>query len=402
MDLTQALRRFTTARPHLLVVEGPAGAAARLAVERLSRERGWPLADTPADADVLVITGSASALAPFVDRLWDQMPGPRARVELASAGGASAALERARGSLADVAAQRSDVRRTERPTPGVPSERGTGGHDQPPTDDPHAGHDMSGHDQPPTDDPHAGHDMSGHDQPPTDDPHAGHDMSGHEGHDMGGMEMPAGLGMADRAPDRDGFKLDVLHVPWGPVLPWWPEGLVVTTVLQGDVVQQATAELLGDDALRRRGWDVALAHLDPAAAAAVVRLDALVRLLGVAGWHRMRLRCQRVRDAFLVGEETVDLPRVAQQIAGSRALARMTAGILTTRGEDVTARYRRWLTEATTAATTGTLPPSGAEPHALHELSDLLSETEVAGLRLIVASLGLALSGAEERTPTRV
>ena len=246
-------------------------------------------------------------------------------------------------------------------------------------------------------DPHAGHDMGG-------DPHAGHDMGGdpHAGHDMGGMAMPAGLGMADRAPDRDGLKLDVLTVPWGPVLPWWPEGLVVTTVLQGDVVQDVTVERLGDDAARRAAWGAVLAHLDAATAGAVVRLDAMVRLLGVAGWEGARLRCQRLRDALLLGQSVPQLPRFVRQVSRSRALARMTAGIATTGDQDLTRRYRRWLAEAAAAVRDGVPPPPADEPHAVHLLPQLLIGTEVAGMRLVVAGLDLALGGAAARTSSHV
>ena len=59
MGVTAALARFATTRPHLLVVEAAGGAAARLRVERLARQGGWALVDTPADADVLIVCGPA-------------------------------------------------------------------------------------------------------------------------------------------------------------------------------------------------------------------------------------------------------------------------------------------------------------------------------------------------------
>lgn len=220
---------------------------------------------------------------------------------------------------------------------------------------------------------------------------------------MSGMEMPAGLNMADRSADRDGLKLDVLTVPWGPLLAWWPPGLVVTTVLQGDVVQSASVARLGSDAERCAGWVTTLAHLDPPVAAATVRLDALVRLLGVAGWDGARWRCQRVRDALLTGEPAgPDLHRLDRQVSRSRALARMTAGITTLGGEDVLAWYRRVLAEAVAAVEDGVVPPVVEERHVLHQLPDLVTGTEVAGMRLVVASLDLALSGADARSSAGV
>jgi len=86
-----------------------------------------------------------------------------------------------------------------------------------------------------------------------DDGHA--DSMGGEGHDMSATEMPgmamppvglpAGLPMARRGADRDGLKLDRLHVPLGPFLAHWPAGLVVQVTIQGDVVQQAEVTTLG-------------------------------------------------------------------------------------------------------------------------------------------------------------
>ena len=391
MGLNASLARFAFSRPHLLLVEAAGGSAARLRVERLARERGWPVVETPADADMIVVCGAVDAIEEYVSRVWDQLPGPRAQVRVSADDDVRVVLMKARACLTDPAMHLADVRRTERQPAAAPpmGDMDMGGHDMP-ASDPHAGHDM------PASDPHAGHDM------PATDPHAGHDMggmSGREGHDMGGMEMPAGLGMADRAPDRDGLKLDVLTVPWGPVLRWWPEGLILTTVLQGDVVQSATVQRLGSDHERHAGWVAALAHLDPPVASAVCRLDALVRLLGVAGWDGARMRCQRLRDALLAGEPAGrDLPRLVRQVSRSRSLARMTAGIATTGGEDVPARYRRWLTEAVAALTDGIVPPTADEPHVLHQLPDLVTGMELAGMRLVVASLDLALSGAEARS----
>lgn len=374
--MTASLSRFAASRPHLLLVTAAGGSAARLRVERLAREWGWTLAETPADADVLVVCGAAGDIEQHVGRLWDQLPGPRAQVRVLATDDLRTALLDARGRLIDPAVQRADVRRTERPPAAPPPVGGMDDMDEDTNDDT-GGHDMG--------------DMSGH------------DMSGHEGHDMSGMEMPAGLGMADRSPDRDGLKLDVLTVPWGPVLPWWPDGLIVTTVLQGDVVQSATVERLGSDTDRRAGWMATLAPLEPPAAAAVVRLDALVRLLGVAGWDGARLRCQRVRDALLAGEAAGrDLHRLARQVSGSRALARMTSGLRTSHDEDVAARYRRWLAETVAAVSGETLPPAVDEPHVLHQLPDLVTGTDVAGMRLVVASLDLALSGADSRTSAGV
>ena len=86
--------------------------------------------------------------------------------------------------------------------------------------------------------------------------HGEHGRWRHHGHAMGDMAWAtwrcrAGLPMADRGEDRDGLKLDQLHVPLGPVLPDWPAGLVVRVTLQGDVVQHAEADAVGSRRGRR-------------------------------------------------------------------------------------------------------------------------------------------------------
>lgn len=380
MGLTASLRRFAASRPHLLLLEEPGGTAARFAVERFAREQGWPLVDGPADADVLVLAGRPVGLAPFADRVWDQLPGPRARVQVRPDDDARTGLESARARLVDISEARRDVRRTGRPPAASPA--GSGGHDM-------AGMDRS-----------SGHDMAGMDAP------TGHDMAGtdpHAGHDMEGMDLPAGLGMAERAPDRDGLMLDVLTVPWGPALPCWPAGLVVTTVLQGDVVIESRIERLGDPAGLTAGWAAVADGLAPASTAAVVRLDALSRLLTVAGWEGAQLACVRLRDGLLAGPTTdqlrARLDRFSRRVAGSRSLARMTTGIRTSAGQDVTTRYRSWLTEAAVALGGGVPPvPARSAGGALVELPGLLAGTELGTARLVIASLDLELSGATSVT----
>ncbi|HEY0452679.1 MAG TPA: hypothetical protein VGD70_26460, partial [Actinophytocola sp.] len=81
MDLSAWLLRHTPPRP--LLVAAPGGTVARLAVERAVRERGWRPALSPAEANLLVVAGAAGhELEPFVRRVWDQLPAPRARVDI--------------------------------------------------------------------------------------------------------------------------------------------------------------------------------------------------------------------------------------------------------------------------------------------------------------------------------
>src|SRR5699024_7110981 len=95
----------------------------------------------------------------------------------------------------------------------------------------HSQMDHSGHGS------HGGMDHSGHGS------HGGMDYSGHGGH--GGMDMaPEGISLAQGGQDRDGLEMDVLHLPLGPVLPFWPAGLVLDCSLQGDVVVDAAASVV--------------------------------------------------------------------------------------------------------------------------------------------------------------
>jgi len=351
------LSRFAYAHPHVLLIEAPGGTGSRLALERVLRERGWPLTDAPADADILAIAGAD--LQPFADRVWEQLPGPRARVEVARPEQVEVVLDGARLALVDRAAQREDA--TTRS--GPPS-------DPPEVDDRPAGHGMSG----------------AHDMP------AGHHMPAGHG-------MPAGLGMAERAPDRDGLQLDVLHVPWGPALSWWPAGLVLHSRLQGDVLAEVEVSWLGGARSASSFWTSAAAAVGPARTAAAARLDSLVRLLAVAGWEAERLRAQRIRDALLDGVEDAvalaALRRLRRRVGRSRTLARMTCGLGVIGDSDVTARYRQWLADAVAALETGVEPPSTlrlSEPD--EHLTRRLTGTEVNSARLVVASLDPWLTGA--------
>src|SRR5260370_8072981 len=171
-------------------------------------------------------------------------------------------------------------------------------------------------------------------------PH-GHDIRGrtHHGHDMGGMEMQGGLPMADRGADRDGLRLDQLHVPLGPVLPYWPAGLVVHLTLQGDVAQHAEAQALGPGgggSFWTEPWRRAAAG-EPVTTGEAVRrraaadLDSLSRFLGVAGWDDAATVARRLRDDALAGVPgsrlRPALHRLARRIARSRTLAWLTRGL---------------------------------------------------------------------------
>ena len=424
MDLTARLRRFSFARPHLLLVAAPGAIETRLVVERYARERGWPVAESPADADVLAVVGSFDdGLASVLTVLQSQAPAPWIRVDLPNAAGVASLLDAAPGLLAAWSPE-LEVGRSDETEPA----HGGHGHDAEPGDHPadmkHEahGHEMGGHEM--------GHEMGGHEM--------GHGMGGHEmGHGMGGHEMGhemgavAGLPMAGRAPDRDGLKLDVLHVPLGPVLRHWPAGLRVSLTVQGDVVQEAVVETLGLAAAGPSFWDLpavrALSgdHIqvgDTARRRAAAHLDSLMRLLGVAGWEAPATHCAILRDRVLDGEPAGPLAEafrpLGRRVTRSRALRRMTAGLGELNGRacekagvsgpaavaagDVWARTEQWVRSiaedlarsddgswvADVEGPRGRLdraePPSTA---LLRVLPELVVGVELAGARLVVASL---------------
>lgn len=353
MDVTGWLR--STPRP--MVVTARDGRVARLVVERLARQRGWELAAAPADADLLVVCGtSAPGLDAAVERVWSQVPAPRARVDIRSADGVDDELDRARDRLHDPEPQRVDSHGQVAGPADVPAATGDAEADEPAA----SAHGMSGHEMA------AGHDGAG-----------GHDM-----HMMHGGEV-AGLPMADRAPDRDGLTLDVLHVTLGPVLPGWPAGLAVHVTLQGDVVQAAQVEVVGEPG---PAWE------GPPAAAA---LDGLAQLLAVCGSSTAARTARRLRDDVLA--DAVDdaaLCRFARRLRRSRTLRWATDGLgwlddtHPDLAGDATARWLRWLD---TAERGGPAPDAARTAAALEALPGLIEGCELASVRVVVASLDLDL-----------
>jgi hypothetical protein len=249
---------------------------------------------------------------------------------------------------------------------------------------------------------------------------------------MGGMEVPGGLPMADRGADRDGLRLDQLHLPLGPVLPDWPAGLVVHVTLQGDVVQHAEAQALGPggggsfwtEPWRRAAAGEPVTTGEAARRGAASYLDSLGRFLAVAGWDDAAAVARRLRDEALAGapgsQVRPPVHRFARRVARSRTLAWLTRGLgvllpddaaaAGVRGPalraagDVTARYRRWCAELAEAVgaledgsplgAAGLEPPRGPlgdtqSPSAglLAALPSLLDGAELAAARLIIASL---------------
>ncbi len=384
MGLSDRLLR-AAGRPHVLVATAPGGTATRLAVEAAVRRRGWPAVANPADADVLVVAGTMPAhLVSAVDEVWAGLPAPSTRIEVDQPGLADECLGRARAVLL---------------AGGHALERAPGSHVQ-----------------------GGANDMAKMDMAPMD---MG-DM------DMGDMDMPAGLPMAERADDRDGLKLDQLHLSLGPLLADWPSGLALHLTLQGDVVQEATAEAVGvgsDGSFWDEPWERVRAGGEATVGEAARRracshLDSLGRLLAVAGWPDAAVVARLLRDDLLGGAPrgavSARFDRLARRVGRSRVLAWMTGGLggldagrveafgvggpAARTGGDVTARYRCWLAETAAAVDVlddgrplgeeaaegprGRLDRLAAPSRALLDAAEtLVAGAEVGAARLIVASL---------------
>ncbi|MDI9889215.1 hypothetical protein QMZ92_34015 [Streptomyces sp. HNM0645] len=408
MDVRSALRRRAAHRPKTFPVALPGATESRLAVEAGLRARGWPTAGAPADADLLVVCGAPDpGDADWIDRVEAAMPLPAVRVVVPDVARAAHALDTGMARLA--AGEFGPRVQTTRAAPGRQGDRSAdrrrpGGFP----------HDHRG------DREHAGH--GGRSAPV--------DHEGTTGHDAGEV---AGVPMAQRADDRDGLRLDRLHVPLGPALADWPAGLVLRLALQGDVVQASEVAHLS---VRRAGlpyWDepwLRAARGDEIARGSAARrrcaahLDSVGRLLAVAGWDSVAARCRRLRDAALSGASSgsigTELVATTARIGRSRALrwgiaglgrlsaeraraAGVTGPALTADG-DAHDRLRLWLDEIMCSfdelddirpldpdgatgprgSLDGVRPPSAA---LLDIVPELVDGTEFACARIIVASL---------------
>lgn len=360
MDLTSWLLRRTPVRP--LIAAMPGGTWARIAVEQFARQNGWRLALSPAEANLLVVAGPTTAeISPYVDQVWSTIPAPRVRVHVADGTDAERVLTSVTATLHDVGVQRGEAQQALR-MEELPQSRheehssahscGAAMHDD------HASEMSCGGAMA---DEHGEHQHGGHEEHGSS-----HQHGGHHGHDMSSMQLPGGLSMADRGADRNGLTLDQLHVSLGPVLPDWPEGLVVHTVLQGDVIQQAHVEVIGAAPAHDRLPLVSQ------------RLDSAARLLSVAGWADAAARARVLRDETLAGRsDPDDLNRWARRVRRSKLLRWSLRGI-----GDALPRLHHWLEDIVSGRDT-----AGHGESTTHDLAELLTGAEFAAARLIVASV---------------
>ncbi|SDY71953.1 hypothetical protein SAMN05661080_04393 [Modestobacter sp. DSM 44400] len=352
MDLRQRLATVAVHRTSALVVEVPGWARTRWAVEREVRRRGWRLAVSPADADLLVTCGRPGPrLADALDLVWAQLPGPRARLDVPTSTAVADALNEAAAQLRDDERQRRDAAdRPVEPAMGTPAE-----------DDSTAEDDGDAQE---------------------DDDHGDMDMGG----DHGDMDMdmePGGIPLASGGGgDRDGLDLDVLHVPLGPVLPCWPPGLLLHCTLHGDVVAEARFEVLGAAAGSpppRRTYRTPADRLDRAA-----------QLLTLAGWDDAATQAARLRDDLLDAADPAFcvpvLDRLTRRVRRSRSLRWSLRGLGDGPGGDVWDRLLELLEEAR-AGLAGQQPAGSPTP--VDVVPDLVAGLEFSAVRLVVASLDL-------------
>ena len=367
MGVSELLARYAVRRAHVLLVEVPGSWSLRVAVERQVLARGWQLAEAPADADVLVVCGlPGPELGELVERVWDQLPGPRVRLDLSRVealdGGLDGALDTVAAELADTASHREDARQRS----AAPDSAAAAADDA---------------------------DMDHADMDHGDMDHA--DM------DHGDMDMaPHGIPLAEGGQDRDGLEMDVLHVPLGPILRHWPAGLVLRCAVQGDVVVEAQASVLpgGQGATH-----------DATVPVGALLCDHVAALLSLAGWADGAASARTVRDALLDGRPdeatTPLLERLGHDVVRARLLrwslrdvGKIDANTIADKhlpehlAGDVHGRLVGMLDRALSGRQPEPAPDSAALVDAL---PDLVTGMELAAVRLFVASLAL------DTTPTR-
>lgn len=389
MGLSEVIARSASRHAHALVVEVPGSSRTRMAAERTLLARGWRLAVSPADADVLVVCGEPGpALAEAVAVVWHQMPGPRVRVDVHGFDEVDARLHEAHVGLLDTAHHRHDAQQRPNASELLAEQAG---HEA----ESHDGHGDMDHG------PDDGHEQMDHGDHGAMDhgDHEAMDHGDHEGH--GEMDMsPGGIPLAEGGEDRDGLAMDVLHVRLGPVLPHWPAGLVLRCSLQGDVIVEAQAELVDG---RVRQEDDALG---PAR-----RIDNIASLLALAGWDDAAAEARRIRDTALEsgdGPAGSGLVRLRRRVRRSWTLRWSLRGVRRLSDEDAHAQglpadavgdtYDRLIgmldrasagVTATAAGDTGTRTHGAGRTLSTGQLPSLLTGLDLATARLVLASLDI-------------
>jgi hypothetical protein len=367
VGLTDVLAHFAVRGAHALVVEVPGSWPLRAAMERAVLERGWRLAAAPAGADVLAVCGRPGPqLADAVDKVWDQLPGPRVRIDAETEEEAVPALDQAALELSDTPRHQQDARRR-RASAATRAD-------------------------------HMQMDMG------TDHMQMG--MGRHMGMDMGMDMAPEGIPLAGGADDRDGLEMDVLHLRYGPVLRYWPAGLVLSCTLQGDVITRARLDLIDEPDAGERLADATRAESPLLRSARLC--DHIATVVALAGWQDAASRSGRIRDSLLTAQDVdsaaAALGRLTRRIGRSRLLrwALRNIGVLTVEearelrlsSDQAGDTWDRLLVLLDRArGELSTITPggvgTGAPMDATAAVPRLVEGLDLATARLAVASLGL-------------
>lgn len=411
MGVTSRVARLAVKATHVLIVEVPGWGETRMLLEAELDRRGWTHALSAADADVLAICGiPGEELKTVCDRVWDQLPGPRARVSLTASAAISASLDDAVAGLVDDPRQRDDAESRSRSSAPEDSPTHSVGHD---------GHDGHGvHEEASVD---ADADVADADADGAGMEHGGMDHGGMDHGEMDHGEMDhehmemgvEGIPLAGGGDDRDGLEMDVLSVPLGPVLAHWPAGLVVECVLQGDVIVSAEARVL---AAASAPTEQEMPMVDAPRQRVIQLCDQAVQLLALAGWGSAAQHARQLRDAAVGGVLSADqadsLDRLRRRVERSVVLRWSLKGLsvdvsgggadaLTVSGVepsgDIRVRLIGWLREAAEFADTGqfpTQPLAGAAAaqeaqNRLATLPELVRGADLGTARLLVAGCGL-------------
>ena len=104
VDVTGILTRAAVSRVHVLLVDVPGELRLRWAAEEEITQRGWVLAGSVADADVLLVCGEpGTGLSAVVDDVWTRFSRPRVRAQVLQPHEVAAVLEEAaRGLVRDI------------------------------------------------------------------------------------------------------------------------------------------------------------------------------------------------------------------------------------------------------------------------------------------------------------
>lgn len=338
MGLMDIWSRAAASRPHVLIAEASGVFRQRVALEGAVDAAGWCVAETVADADIFAVVGEPGPeLMAVIDRTWEQMSEPRARIAVHEEADIAAALVGARNALWATKEQRAQAARRPDSRGSVPD--GDGDHE-------------------------------------------------HAGHEHGGMN-PEGIPLAEGAEDRDGLEMDELHLPLGPVLAHWPAGVVLRLTLHGDVVAGAEVQHLDD------AYGVLARDEGPDRAARL--LDALESVLTLAGLPAESARARRLRDRCLDGTPVAadELEELGILLRRHRALRWMLTGLALARDdggrEGLHERLVSLVDRAREAVDRGPSSAHRVGP-ALEALPELMLGQELAAVRLWMAALSADLT----------